>query len=138
MWVKQGLVRLGCACYTTDDEVARVIEGIDRAVIPSGSEVKVAREQRRSLSLLRELGMRVQRVEVLVPDRVVEAVERHRTWLRFAIDVAGDALRPVAGPAGILAVRRDRVEVVAPVPPIEKAARLRRQDGHRRDRRFHH
>jgi len=24
----QGLVRLGCACYTTDDEVARVIDGV--------------------------------------------------------------------------------------------------------------
>ena len=23
-----GLVRLGCACYTTDEEVARVIEGV--------------------------------------------------------------------------------------------------------------
>ncbi len=25
---EQGLVRLGCACYTTDEEVARVIEGV--------------------------------------------------------------------------------------------------------------
>ena len=23
-----GLVRIGCACYTTDDEVARVIEAV--------------------------------------------------------------------------------------------------------------
>ncbi len=23
-----GLVRLGCACYTTDEEIARVIEGV--------------------------------------------------------------------------------------------------------------
>jgi selenocysteine lyase/cysteine desulfurase len=24
----QGLVRLGCACYTTDEEVSRVIDGV--------------------------------------------------------------------------------------------------------------
>jgi len=28
--VPEGLVRAGCACYTTDDEVERLIEGVRR------------------------------------------------------------------------------------------------------------
>ena len=54
--------------------------------------------------LLRKLGMRVRRVEMVVPDRVVKAVERNRSRLRVAIDVAGDSLRPKPEPAGIFAV----------------------------------
>ena len=39
-----------------------------------------------------ELGMRVLRVEVLLPDRIIEAVERHGPRFGIAIEIAGDAL----------------------------------------------
>jgi selenocysteine lyase/cysteine desulfurase len=33
----EALLRLGCACYTTDEEVERVIEGVDRIASASNS-----------------------------------------------------------------------------------------------------
>ena len=65
-----------------------------RSVIHRGLRIAA----RRGIALLRELGMRVQRVEVLVPDRVEEAVERHRSRFGIAIDIAGDALRAGSRP----------------------------------------
>ncbi len=34
----EGLVRVGCACYTTDDEVARLIEGVRALRMPAATE----------------------------------------------------------------------------------------------------
>ncbi len=81
-----GLVRLGCACYTTR---RRSRSGHrSRAMRLRGRETcEINCRFTTRTSLLREFGMRVQRVEVLVPDRVEEAVERHgpRSWDRDRI-----------------------------------------------------
>src|SRR4029077_5074897 len=68
-------------------------------------------------SLLRKLGVRVRRVEMVVPGGVVEAVEGYCSLHRIAIEIAGDPLGPIAQPARTFAARRGRVQIVAPVPP---------------------
>ena len=115
-----GFVRIGCACYT----IERRGRPGHRGGAGRSATVKDRRPRRAVHSLLRKLGMRVGRVEVLVPDRVVEAVERNRSRLRVAIDVAGDALRAEPEPAGIFAVRRRRVEVVAAGAPVVDGNRV--------------